>query len=127
VLQHARAIVEAGWVQNLWFAGPPGSGPATTDVEARACLVGAVALAVRARDPHADLAVDTGPAIAFVWDAVHDGRTAGRAAPREERVARMRDLVRWNDQRGRSRGEVVAALERAAARVVATTVEPHRV
>jgi hypothetical protein len=139
VLQHARAIVEAGWVQNRWtVAAAPTTSSAssvtvdgTADGSVRACVVAAVALAVRARDPRADLAVATGPAIAHVWDVVHGGggarRAAGRAAPHEVRVARMRELARWNDQPGRTRADVVAALDRAAADVVARTVEPARV
>jgi hypothetical protein len=146
VLQHARAIVEAGWVQNRWTAAPvegTAGGPGG-DGSVRACVVAAVALAVRARDPRADLAVDTGPAVAFVWDAVfsdrsgHDASTprsvrggrpapdqaAGRSAPPHVRVARMRELARWNDERGRTRADVVAVLDRAAARVVARVVEP---
>lgn len=145
VLQHAYAIVEAGWVQNRWFVsaatapGPAASARpvAPVDPEVRACAVGAVALAVRARDPRADLAVDTAPALAFVWDAVQDEtnpgfaggrarRAAGRAAPHEERVARMRDLVRWNDQAGRTRADVLAVLDRAAARATEAAVEPAR-
>ena len=92
----------------------------------RACVVAAVALAVRARDPRADLAVHTGPALAYVWDEVFGGRTAGRSAPHHVRVARMRELARWNDERGRTRDDVVAALDRAAARVVAQVVQPAR-
>ncbi len=139
VLQHARAIVEAGWVQNRWTVARPAavaapSGTAVSgaggDAAAAACVVGAVALAVRARDARADLAVTTGPALAHLWDAVHDrlpGRPAGgRAAPHDVRVARMRELARWNDRPGRTRADVVAALDRAAARVVATTVDPVR-
>ena len=126
VLQHARAIVEAGWVQNRWTAAPVEgtAGGTGGDGSVRACVVAAVALAVRARDPRADLAVDTGPAVAFVWDAVFDERAAGRSAPHHVRVARMRELARWNDERGRTRADVVAVLDRAAARVVARVVEP---
>jgi hypothetical protein len=143
VLQHAKAIVEAGWVQNRWTVTPVATaqptggasrGTGTADGSVRACLVAAVALAVRARDPRADLAVDTGPALAYVWDAVHGDRrvrAAGRAAPHEVRIARMRELAGWNDRPGRTRAEVVAALDRAAAGVVAqvvgTTAEPERV
>jgi hypothetical protein len=141
VLQHARAIVEAGWVQNRWTATASaatvapasaladGTADGTTDGIPAACVVAAVALAVRARDPRADLAVATGPAIAHVWDVVHGDtrfRAAGRAAPHEVRVARMRELARWNDEPGRNRDEVVAALDRAAADVVKRTVEPAR-
>jgi hypothetical protein len=145
VLQQAYTIIESGWVQNRWYVTAPAAQAAAAsaraltpaDTEVRACVVGAVALAVRARDPHADLAVDTGPALAFVWDAVRDGtnpgfaggrarRAAGRAAPHEERIARMRDLARWNDEQGRTRADVLAALDRAAARAVETAVEPTR-
>jgi hypothetical protein len=140
VLQHARAIVEAGWVQNRWVADRraqpapeprPGAGPVATAVAVpSACLVAAVALAVRDRDPRADLAVATGPALAAVWDAVQDDArlrpATGRAAPHEVRVARMRELARWNDRPGRTRDDVVAVLDGAAARVVAATVEPAR-
>ena len=139
VLVHARAIVEAGWMQNRWVvsrpaevtAAPRSAAPVgTAGPESRACLVAAVALAVRDRDPRADLAVTTGPALAAVWDAVRDDArfrpATGRAAPHEERVARMRELARWNDRPGRSRDDVVAVLDGAAARVVAATVEPVR-
>jgi hypothetical protein len=141
VLQHARTIVEAGWVQNSWVATAPhparsveprpAAGPvATADATPSACLVAAVALAVRDRDSRADLAVATGPALAAVWDAVQDDPrlrpATGRAAPHEVRVARMRELARWNDRPGRTRADVVTVLDRAAARVVAATVEPVR-
>jgi hypothetical protein len=138
LLQHARSIVETGWVQNRWTRTEPArqvarprssvAGQLSTDGTAAACVVAAVALAVRARDPRADLAVATGPAIAHLWDAVHGGpralRAAGRAAPHDVRIARMRELARWNDEPGRTRADVVAALDRAAAGVVALAVEP---
>jgi hypothetical protein len=142
VLQHARSIVEAGWVQNRWTHNEPPqpvlsrprssvAAQATADGTASACVVAAVALAVRDRDPRADLAVATGPAIAHLWDAVHGdtryARAAGRSAPHEVRIARMRELARWNDQPARTRADVLDALDRAAARVVALTVEPERV
>jgi hypothetical protein len=128
VLQHARGIVEAGWAQNRWTVPTRATsvdGPA--DGSVRACVVGAVALAVRARDPRADLAVDTGPALAFVWDAVFEGRVAGRSAPHHVRVQRMRELARWNDEPGRTHHDVVSALDRAAAAVVGRVVDPARV
>ncbi len=138
VLEAARDLVEAGWVQNRWtVSAAPGRTSAAgdgTDGSVRACVVAAVALAVRARDPRADLAVDTGPALAYVWDEVfgsdrsgHERRIRtgrGRSAPHHVRVARMRELARWNDERGRTRDDVVAALDRAAARVVAQVVQP---
>ena len=124
VLQHARTIVEAGWVQNRWTVPAASSAGAAGDGAVRACLVGAVALAVRAREPHADLAAGTGPALAYVCDAVFGGRAAGRSSPHHVHVQRMRELARWNDEHGRTRADVVAALDRAAAQVVAGVVEP---
>jgi hypothetical protein len=140
-LQQARAIVEAGWVQNRWTVPVRPTGASTgavvdgrADGSVRACVVAAVALAVRARDPRADLAVDTGPALAYVWDAVYGDRrvrAGGRAAPHEVRIARMRELARWNDGPERTRDDVVDVLDRAAAQLVAnvvgTTMEPERV
>lgn len=123
VLQHARSIVEVGWVQNRWTGSATSAG---ADGSVRACLVGAVALAVRDRDPRADLAVGTGPALAFVADAVLGERAAGRSAPHDVRVQRMRELARWNDEPGRTRADVVAALDRAAAAVVARVVQPEQ-
>lgn len=140
VLQHARTILETGWVQNRWTSRPrPAAVPegvartsagGGTEATVSACVVAAVALAVRSRDPRADLAVATGPALAFLWDEVHGDarvRAAGRAAPHEVRIARMRELAGWNDRPERTRADVVTALDRAAARVVARVVEPARV
>jgi hypothetical protein len=36
----------------------------------------------------------------------------------------MRELARWNDAGGRTRDDVVRALDRAAARVVTQVVQP---
>ena len=117
-------------MQNRWTVSPAAGRTSAagdgTDGSVRACVVAAVALAVRARDPRADLAVHTGPALAYVWDEVFGGAPTrrGRSAPHHVRVARMRELARWNDERGRTRDDVVAALDRAAARVVAQVVQP---
>ena len=120
VLGAARDIVEAGWVQNRWTVTPAQARTSAagdgTDGSVRACVVAAVALAVRARDPRADLAVDTGPALAYVWDEVfgsdrsgHDAPGPDASAPHHVRVARMRELARWNDEQradpGRRRRE----------------------
>ena len=75
VLQHARSLVETGWVQNRWTATAPpqttatrpGSSVAvqgTEDGTVSACVVAAVALAVRARAPRAPHAHAPRPAIA---------------------------------------------------------------
>jgi hypothetical protein len=140
VLAAARTVVEDGWVQDTWFAVRPGSQPAAPpaawvwsslsypdrDGLAGACLVGAVVHAVRLRHPgDARAEVDgVGPAIDVLWDALQESRglgsrgVAGRVAPPAVRAARVRDLTRWNDQRGRSRGDVLDLLDLAASRTV---------
>jgi hypothetical protein len=151
VLATARSVVEDGWVQDAWFAVRPGSQPAPAPPAARvssslsspdrddlagACLVGAVVHAVRLRhpgDPRAE--VDgVGPAIDVLWDALQESRglgsrgVAGRVAPPAVRAARVRDLTRWNDQRGRSRGDVLDLLDLAASRtVMAAMTTPEQV
>ena len=141
VLATARSVIEDGWVQDAWFAVRPRSQPAPApavamvssslsypdrDDLAGACLVGAVVHAVRIRHPgDARAEVDgVGPAIAVLWDALQESRglgsrgVAGRVAPPAVRAARVRDLTRWNDQRGRSRGDVLDLLDLAASRTV---------
>lgn len=143
VLEQARRIVADGWVQDRWYApssrptaGPAGmfgAGDVTPDEVAGACVIGAVALAVRERDAGAELTVDGGPAIDFVWDALQESRglggagVAGRAAPRDVRLARIRDVARWNDQPERTRGEVLGLFDRAMSRVIMSAMrEPAR-
>ncbi len=138
VLRDARATIEQGWVQNRWFTrrSPPPplrrlifGGPVDRldDVTA-ACLVGAVVRAVRQRGATDDL-VAAGPAVDLLWDAWQESRglggegVSGRAAPREVRTARARELSRWNDEPGRTRAEVLALLDRA---IAAAPAPPHR-
>jgi hypothetical protein len=133
VLELARETLVCGWVQDRWYvtrkdrrAGSAKLLAAETvgpgDV-AGACIVGALELAVRQRSARADLTVDGGPAIDFVWDALQETRglpgpgVAGRAAPRDVRVARLRDLVYWNDRSGRTQDEALRLLDLAISRV----------
>jgi hypothetical protein len=87
-------------------------------------VVGAVALAAQRQDACRDLVIQTGPALDYVWDALQETRgrgglgVAGRAAPREVRLARMRDITHWNDQSCRTRDEVLAVLDLAVSRVI---------
>jgi hypothetical protein len=151
VLAAARSVVEDGWVQDAWFAVRPGSQPAPAPPAARvsssssyldrhdlagACLVGAVVHAVRLRHPGDSRAeVDgVGPAIDVLWDALQESRglgsrgVAGRVAPPAVRAVRVRDLTRWNDQRGRSRREVLDLLDLAVSRtIMAAMTTPEQV
>jgi hypothetical protein len=138
VLADARALIERGWMQDNWYmtrqrlegsdpaAWSGGKAPDLTDVTG-ACLVGAVVLATRQRDPRADL-IDAGPALDLIWDAWQESRglggpgVAGRAAPLAVRAARMHDLTRWNDQPGRTRAEVLRLLDLATSRAIMEAV-----
>jgi hypothetical protein len=76
---YARALDRAGC-----SASRPSSGNVTGS-----CVIGAVALAMRQRDPRAELTVDGGPAIDFVWDAVQESRgLVDPGSPDERRPAR---------------------------------------
>jgi hypothetical protein len=122
VLEDARAVIARGWVQDRWFVCRPT--PA-------ACLVGAVLHAARQGGP-GDPVVKAGPALDHLWDAWQESRglggtgIAGWAAPRELRMARVRDLTRWNDQPGRTRDEVLRLVDLAAGRAVMAAVSGPR-
>ena len=138
ILADARALIERGWMQDNWYmtrqrlegsdpaAWSGGKPPDVTEVTG-ACLVGAVVLATRQRDPQADL-IDAGPALDLIWDAWQESRglggpgVAGRAAPLAVRAARMHDLTRWNDQPGRTRAEVLRLLDLATSRAIMEAV-----
>jgi hypothetical protein len=59
-----------------------------------------------------------------MWDALQELRglggsgVAGRAAAPAVRAARIHDLTRWNDQRDRSRSDVLGLLDLAASRTI---------
>jgi hypothetical protein len=134
VLQDARTIVERGWLQDAWYVMPAGSAgapavealgilpPRGAEVSA-ACMVGAVVQATRQLDPAADV-LDAGPALDVLWDALQESRglggpgVAGRAAPRDLRAARVRDLTRWNDRPGRTSEDVLGLFDLAASRAI---------
>lgn len=96
-------------MQDQWYAMPRrlrgGRGGqfiaavGTPEDVAGGCVDGAVALAVRARNPGADLAIDAGRAIDYVWDPVQEVNglempaVAGGASPREARLRRIRDIA----------------------------------
>ena len=142
LLDGARAIVEHGWVQGTWFtdaagpvarpdtAGPAAeAGPDDGTPGVGACLVGAVVHATGATN-RAEAVLAAGPALDVLWDAWQETRgvtgpgLAGRAAAPEIRAARVRDLTRWNDQRGRTRDEVLALIDLASSRAIMAAMEP---
>jgi hypothetical protein len=136
LLELTRETLERGWVQDRWYETRTDRGTGSANLLATetigpgdvagACIVGALELAVRQRSARADLTVDGGPAIDFVWDALQETRglpgpgVAGRAAPRDVRVARLRDLVHWNDRSGRTQDEALRLLDLAISRAILT-------
>ena len=131
VLTAARTVVERGWVQNAWYVmRAPDGGQRTlaptclvrldhTQV-VQACLVGAVLHAAwqqSSRPEHAN------PAIDALWHALYGGGDTagggpvGPVCPPPVRMARVRDLSAWNDERGRTRDNVLHLLDRTAARI----------
>jgi hypothetical protein len=131
--------VANGWVQDRWYVerAQPNLGPAealcpTTirlqDISA-VCLVGAVALAMQQPHGCGDLLIEGRSALDHLWHAMQEmpglvGKpgAAGRMAPRGARIARIRDLTRWNDQPGRTRNEVLAVLDLAISRIIMTAM-----
>jgi hypothetical protein len=136
ILEDARTVIAAGWLQNQWFihrrstSRPSAQGtgaPGGPDDLVAACLVGAVLHAAQQRGAKEDL-VRAGPAVDYLWDAWQESRglggpgVAGRAAPRDLRLARVRDLTRWNDRPGRTQQEVLGLLDLAASRAIMAAV-----
>ena len=130
VLDRARALIETGWVQDRWYVLAPRRSSllrqavvAPDEVEA-ACLVGALALALREQDPRADLLTGGGPVLDVVWHAAREAGAspdpvpARRAWPRDTRLRHVRNLTRWNDRPGRTRDDVLAVLDDASSRVI---------
>lgn len=110
-LEQAKvALLRDGWTSGTWFR------------EQQTCLVGA--LVRMADDP------DQVPTVADAWhcvdelyEAVHESRDhhsspPGLAYPHGERRARLRGLTAWNDERGRTREQVVDVVDRAIARTI---------
>lgn len=97
VLSSAADRLEAGWTQGRW-----------RDVDG-VCLVSAIRLSGRGQVGVRSLDL--------VWHALYDASVLSWTAPASVRSARVRDLTRWNDRRGRTVAEV-AGLLTAADRLV---------
>jgi hypothetical protein len=132
VLEGARSVVRRGWIQGGWYVleatdgrrrvvGPGSLTPRSFGAVVQACLVGA---AVEAARWHSAERGAAGPAIDALWRAlmlaegkrfVPERLVASPAA----RTLRVRDLTRWNDDRGRTRDQVLALLDAAVDQVLA--------
>ena len=92
----------------------------------RSCLVAAVMEAARWQDDEPSTA---GPALDALWLTLHGhcGARDGAVGPVPSpavRELRARDLARWNDAPERTQAEVIALVDRAAARVLAEMCSP---
>jgi hypothetical protein len=127
VLDAARGVVRRGWVQHAWYvmqapdwrrrAWEPASLVRLDHTRVvQACLVGAVLHAAWQQSPRAEHA---NPAIDALWRTLYDdgGEPVGPACAPPLSTARVRDLTTWNDQRHRTREDVLDLLDRAAARI----------
>jgi hypothetical protein len=120
VVGDAETVIRAGWTQKTLYAcvderdrrHPVDPRESAFD---EACLVGAVVHAAGGPEvASGQLAQRT---LDLVWHALYRGadRPVGGCPPPGLRAARVVDLARWNDRRGRTRSEVLALLSAAAA------------
>jgi hypothetical protein len=118
VLGDAQAVIRAGWTQRTLYAcvddrdrrRPVDPRDSAFD---EACLFGAVVHA--AGGPAAATGQLAQRTLDLVWHALYRGpdRPVGGCPPPGVRAARVVDLARWNDRRGRTRSEVLALLSAA--------------
>jgi hypothetical protein len=131
VLTATRGVVRRGWVQRTWYVMETPAGrrrarqrflPTRLDHSkvVEACLVGAVMHAAWLQSPRPERAF---PAIDALWHTLFDpgppfaGDPVGPMSAPLVRAARVRDLTTWNDRDHRTKDDVIALLDRAAARV----------
>jgi hypothetical protein len=119
VLGDAETVIRAGWTQKTLYAcvddrdrrHPVDPRDSAFD---EACLVGAVVHA--AGGPEAAFGQLTQRTLDLVWHALYRGpdRPVVGCVPPGLRAARVVDLAKWNDRRGRTRAEVLTLLSAAA-------------
>ncbi len=134
LLETARTELSAGWVQGGWWAatssdGRPtvltglAAGAAAGGPVSAACLVGALIRAGSGQGRDSE----TGRAIDAVYDALWETKGQPATTPRRGllpvssppvRQAEVQALTWWNDHSERTRGEVLALLDLAIARVI---------
>jgi len=131
LLERARALVAAGWVQDTFYVVRDRHG-ATRPVSpfgllllnradvVGACLVGAVSHATASVDRRAGRRAQAAAAV----DALHAALFGGSADTPypETRAARVRELARWNDEPGRTRQDVLELMDRAVSRTIHSAI-----
>lgn len=131
LLERARALVDAGWVQDAFYVvrdrhgelrpvSPFGLLMLTRGDVVGACLVGAVSHATGTLDRRAGRRAQAAVAV----DALHEalvGRPVDTPHP-SARAGRVRELARWNDEPDRTREDVLALLDAAISRTITAAV-----
>ena len=138
LLEAARGKLTAGWVQGTWWSVPGGGGHrrpltglaagiSTPDHASAVCLVGALVWSCTAECPAIGSEnFEVGKAIGAIYDTLWEsrGQASGpgpgllTAHPPRVRLAQVQALTRWNDATGRTKGEVLAILDRAITRTM---------
>lgn len=139
VLTGARAVVARGWLQGAWYVleahdgrrrviGTGSLTPRRHGTVEQACLVGAVVEGARRYSSERGAG---GPALDELWCAWREAQgrpvdVSRRAPSPVVRQLRALELIHWNDAPERTQAEVVALLDRAAARLAreASSVNP---
>jgi hypothetical protein len=104
LLNRAAVRVQVGWVQDVWVAR------ADTQAIDQVCLVSAVR--VSGGDPRGQ---QVNRALDVVWHTLHHDPEGIRwTPPPSVRLARVRDLARWNDHRARRLDDVSGLLSCSA-------------
>jgi hypothetical protein len=130
VLSATRGVIARGWSQNSWYVVETPAGRRrsaqrffTGRVDRRnvvsACLVGAVMHGGWLLSPRAEYAY---PAIDALWHTLFDtGTDVGPVSSPLVRASRVRDLTTWNDRNYRTREDVLRLVDRATARLSASS------
>ncbi len=125
LLEKATEIVDHGWIQGAWFAVDVGGrSRAVTGLEVRlaadhpvtgACLVGAVVQA--GGGPAAVRSQPVQRALDLVWHSLREdaGQPVRWCPGPPARTMHVLDLTHWNDDPGRTRGDVVELLRSSVA------------
>jgi hypothetical protein len=130
VLSATRGVIARGWSQNSWYVVETPTGrrrsaqrflPGRVDRRnvVSACLVGAVMHGGWLLSPKAEYAY---PALDALWHTLFDtGTDVGPVSSPLIRASRVRDLTTWNDRNYRTREDVLRLVDRATARLSASS------
>jgi hypothetical protein len=116
LLHDAQALLAVGWIQDHWHSYRQDD---MRHLEGRTvpgvCLVGAIVHAGRGHARIEEQVVQR--TLDLVWHALYRGPDGyeQRTPPPAVRVNHLRDLAGWNDDRARTRSEVITLLDTSEA------------